>query len=232
MSLLTVVQNAMTLAGLPTPSSAFSNTNDTVEQFIRLVYIEGRDLMKRHDWNLLLTTQTLTCGASAPQSGYPVAAFDRMARGTTMWNTTNDTPIYGPMNSDEWSQLSVLNITSVTQYWRLIGGVLNIRAPVSGDGIQYEYVSNKWIYQAASTLATTLIGDSDTFVFPENLMEQGLVWRFKQSKQLDYAEDLKTYEITLMDSISSDRGGRRKISTDREIFDRSNRTWGGTVTPV
>ena len=44
MSLLTMVQNAMTLAGLPVPSSVFSSTNNTVEQFVRLVYVVGGGL--------------------------------------------------------------------------------------------------------------------------------------------------------------------------------------------
>ena len=231
MSLLTVVQNAMTVAGLPTPSSVFSNTNNTVEQFVRFLYIEGRDLLKRHDWNLLLTTQTLTCGASNAQTGYPVAAFERMAKGTDVWNTTNDWPITGPLTSEEWADVTVRTVVSLPQNWRLIGGVLNIYPPKSGDGIQYEYVSNKWIYQAGTTLATTLIGDTDTFVFPEQLMEMGLVWRFKQAKQLDYAEDLKTYERYFLDAVASDRGGRRIISTDRGMPERPFKTWPGVITP-
>jgi hypothetical protein len=194
--------------------------------------VEGRDLLKRHDWSLLLTTESLTCAATNAQTGYPVAAFDRMARGTEVWNTTNDWALAGPLNSQEWSDLTVRGITSVTQYWRLIGGVLHVYAPTSGDTIQYEYVSNKWIYQGASTPATVLTGDSDTFAFPENLLELGLVWRWKAAKQLDYAEDLRTYQYHLQDAITSDRGGARTITTSRPSDQRPNRTWPGTVTAV
>lgn len=232
MSLLTVIQNAMALTGLPTPSNVFSNTNDTVQQMIRLLYVDGRDLSKRHDWQNMLVTQTLTCAATNAQTGYPVAAFDRMARGTDVWNTTNDTPLLGPLNSQEWNELTVRTITSLPQYWRIIGGVLNVYAPVSGNGLQYEYVSKNWIYQGGTTAAVALTGDSDTFVFPENLLELGIVWRFKQAKQLDYAEDMKTYQTFLMDTISGDRGGARTITTSRPSMQRPNRTWPGTITAV
>lgn len=232
MSLLTVVQNAMTLAGLPNPSNVFSSTNDTVQTMVRLVYVEGRDLLKRHDWQQLLTTQTLTCAATNAQTGYPETDFDRMSRGTEMWNTSNDWPIIGPLNSKEWSDLTVRGVTSVPQFWRLIGGVLHVYQPVSGDGIQYEYVSKNWIKQGGTTPAETLMGDNDTFYFPEQVMELGLVWRFKQAKQLDYAEDLRTYQGFLMDAIASDKGGRRVITTSRPVDNRPQRTWPGTVSAV
>jgi hypothetical protein len=114
----------------------------------------------------------------------------------------------------------------------LIGGVLNIAVPKSGDGIRYEYISNKWIRQAGVTLGTTLTADTDTFVFSEHILELGLTWRFKHAKGLDYAEDMRSYQIALADYILSDKGGRRVISTERNPMTRSHRTWNGTVTPV
>jgi hypothetical protein len=231
MTLLTTVQNAMTLAGLPVPSSVFSSTNNTVEQFVRLVYVVGRDLLKRNDWQKLLTVESLTCAATNAQTGYPVAAFERMARGTDVWNATKKQAIYGPANSEEWRGLITQTAVAYPQYWRLINAVLNIYPPTSGDTITFEYISNKWIYQAGTTLATTLIGDTDTFIFPENLIEQELVWRWKQSKQLDYAEDMKTAQIAFEDEKASDRGGSRIITTARRTVERQRGTWPGTVTP-
>jgi hypothetical protein len=154
-----------------------------------------------------------------------------MSRGVDIWNTSQDWPLHGPVNAEEWTDLIVRNVVSLPQYWRLIGGVLNIEQPRSGDGMRYEYISNKWIKQAGTTLATTLSADTDTFVFPESILELGLVWRFKQAKQLDYAEDMKTYELHVKQAIESDKGGRRVIGTDRNEYTRSGRTWHGTVTP-
>ena len=232
MTLLSTVQNAMALCGLDVPTAVYSSTDQLVKQMVRLLYVEGRDLLKRHDWNSLITVSTFTCGASNAQSGEPQTDFDRMSRGVDMWNTSSDWPIHGPISAEEWNELVVRSLTSLPQYWRIIGGVLNIEEPASGDTIRYEYISNKWILQAGVTAATTLSADTDTFRFPENLMELGLVWRWKQSKQLDYAEDMRAYQIHLMDAIQSDKGGRRVIMTDREGIDRRHRTWHGSITPA
>jgi hypothetical protein len=232
MSLLSVVSNAMTLCGLPAPTVVFSSSNNMIEQFLRLVYVEGRYLMKRHDWNKLITVETLACAATNEQTGYPVAAFERMSRGVDVWNTSSDWPIHGPADAEQWNDLVVRTIVSLPQYWRLIGGVLNIYAPRAGDDIRFEYITKNWIYQTGTTPSQIIIGDTDIFAFPENLMELGLVWRWKKSKQLDYAEDMRDYEIALTDEIDSDRGGRKVISTDRDRPQRPFNTWHGTVTAV
>lgn len=232
MTLLSTVQNAMALCSLTVPSAVYASQDDLVKQMVRLLYVEGRDLLKRHDWNGLITVVTFTCSASNAQTGQPPTAFDRFSRGSDIWNASNDWPLHGPANAEEWADLIVRTETSLPQYWRLINGVLNIEQPRSGDSIRYEYIANTWIKQAGTTRSTDLAGDTDTFMLPERLLELGLVWRFKQAKGLDYAEDMRTYGIALQDEIQSDRGGRRVIGTDRATLNRHHRTWHGSVTPV
>ncbi len=232
MTLLSTVQNAMALCSLSVPSIVYASQDDLVQQMTRLLYVEGRDLVKRHDWNILVTVRPFTCGASNAQAGEPQTDFDRFSDGVDMWNTSSDWPIHGPTSAEQWADLIVRSETSLPQYWRIIGGVLNIEQPKSGDTIRYEYISNKWIRQGGSTLATNLSADTDTFVFPEHLLELGLVWRFKHAKGLDYAEDMRTYQVALADYKKSDRGGAGIISTTRATSTRPHRTWNGTVTPV
>lgn len=243
MSLLSVVRNAMAICSMPAPQQVFSNIDPSVTQMLALLYMQGRDLVKRHDWSVLQVTETLTCIAANAQTGYPVAAFDRMARGSQVWNTSKDWPIHGPVSADEWGDLIVRNAVTLPQYWRLLGGVLNIYAPTVGDGVRYEYISKYWIFNngaplglAPSSLVTgaaeSFISDSDTFLFPEELLELGLIWRWKQAKQLDYAEDMRNFEIALRNAIDSDKGGRRVIGTDRARLERPFKSWPGTITPV
>lgn len=232
MTLLTTVQNAMALCSLSVPSVVYTSQDDLVRQMVRLLYVEGRDLIKRHDWNGLTTAVTFTSVGTNAQTGHPASDFDRFTRGSEIWNTSNDWPIHGPVNAGEWAALIVTTSTSLPQYWRLINGVLNIEQPSAGDSIRYEYISNKWIKQAGTTAATTLLGDSDTFYLPERVLELGLVWRFKQAKGLDYAEDMRTWNIALADEIASDKGGARTINTDLGSSPRAGITWYGTVTPA
>lgn len=231
MSLLSVVQNAMVLCSMPAPQQAFSNIDPSVMQMVALLNMQGRDLVKRHDWSSLQVTETLTCVAANAQTNYPNAAFDRMARGTDVWNTTKRWPIHGPISAEEWTDLIVRNAVSLPQYWRLINGVLNIYAPSAGDIIRYEYISKNWVLTAGNPFPQ-FTADTDTFQFPEEILELGLVWRWKQAKQLDYAEDMRTFEVALRTAIDSDKGGRRIIGTDRARLERPFKSWPGTITPV
>lgn len=234
MSLLTVVQNATDLLSLSRPSSAYGSSDATVRLLLRLLMVEGRDLLKAHDWSALVTAKTFTFISGNPQTGEPPAAFDRMSRAGNgefiMWNDTNNWGIVGPVSASEWTEYLARSFTALPQFWRLIDGVLNVTNAVAGDSGRYEYISKNWILQAGSTPGSSLSADSDTFEFPENLLELGLVWRFKQAKGLDYAEDMDTYGRHRQDCITSDKGQARTISTATEKIDRSTRTWYGTIT--
>lgn len=235
MSLLTVVQNAMALCSLPVPSQVFNNTNDTVIQMVRLLDIVGRDLVKRHDWQGLISEITFPSEEANPQTGetLPPNNFDRMARGTDMWNLTKHWPIHGPVSSEEWNDLVARNAVTLPQYWRIIRDQLYIYGAVNDDQISFEYIIKNWILDGTNANESAVFtNDNDTFVFPEHVLELGLVWRWKSAKQLDYAEDMRSYEIALRDAIDSDKGGRRTIGTDRAKYERPFKSWPGTITPV
>jgi hypothetical protein len=233
MTLLSTVQNAMALCSLTPPSVVYTSTDDIVKQMVRLLYVEGRELLERHDWNILATARTFTCSAVNAQTGQPPSDFERFARGAKIWNADNQWELTGPVNADEWNEAIIRDVSALPMYWRMIGGVLNIEPPVNGTNLRYEYVSNKWIKQAGTTLATTLSADTDTFVFPERILELGLVWRFKQAKGLDYAEDMRTHGMHLQSAILSDKGGARVISTDgrQRLTPSARRTYHGIVVP-
>lgn len=231
MTLLSVIQNSFVLCGLnSTPSVAYTSTDDNVKQMLRLLYVEGRYLLDTHDWQELQTATTFVCGAAQAQTNQPPADFHRMSRGVDMWNDTSEWPITGPMTPEEWTELQVRDVAVLPQYWRLLNSSLYIYAPNSGDTIRYEYVSNKWIKQAGTTAATTLAGDTDTFYFPENVLELGITWRWKKAKGLDYAEDMNDWQYALENAKLNSVGGRRIISTTGEPYRRDKRTWHGTVT--
>ena len=55
--------------------------------------------------------------------------------------------------------------------------------------------------------------DTDTTLLPEDLVIQGLRWRWKKEKGLDYAEDFRTYEMQVKDAIGRD-GGKPTLHLD------------------
>jgi hypothetical protein len=48
--------------------------------------------------------------------------------------------------------------------------------------------------------------DADTTLLDERLIRLAIIWRFKQTKGLDYAEDMKTYEIERQKICGKDGG--------------------------
>ncbi len=214
MTLLTVCQNAAQLLTIPAPDVVLASTDQQVTQLLALLKQTANRARRAHDWSNLITPYTFTCGASNAQSGQPPTDFDHMSDGMEMWNDTQDQVIFGPLSAREWVDMITLDLTTIPQYWRIIGGVLNIYAPRSGETIRYEYVSKNWITRASdSSSVSEFEADDDTFRIPEQVLIDGLVWRWKQAKGLDYAEDVQTYNETLADEIRKDKGGMRIFST-------------------
>lgn len=232
MTLLTVVQNAAAQVGLTPPNAVYSSTDEIVRQMNALLVVEGRKLLDDHDWRQLVTTRQFTCLAAVAQTGEPQTDFLRMSNGVRVWNESNDFAVEGPINADEYNDLIVRSVSALPQYWRLVGSVLHIVRPVSGETLRYEYITNKWILQGGSTAATALSADTDTFRVPERLLELGVIWRFKKAKGLDYAEDMRDYEMALGACKMQDTGGRRVISTGGEPVRFRPNVWPGSVTAV
>jgi len=233
MTTLSVIQAVARRITIPAPSSVVGSSNAETLLLLELLNEEGEDLRKAHDWNSLLVDTTFVCGASNPQSNQFPTAFDRLARGTDIWNSTRKWPIEGPVTSEEWKAYTTRQVVTLPQYWMLIGGVLNIYAPTSGDTIAYQYVSKNWVYElgVAADGATEVGDDTDTFALPEELLKQGVRWRWKQAKGLDYAEDMASYERMKERHIQSDKGGVRVTKADRSEQQRPLKTWPGTITP-
>lgn len=235
MTLLTTIQDACYLLTIPAPTAVVGSTDPQLLQLLGLLKAVGTDLRDKHDWSSLLTAATFTCGASNAQTGYPPAAFERMSDGVDMWNDTTNWRIDGPVTAQVWTELITRSVATLPQHWRMIDGVFNIYAPKSGDTIRYEYVSKYWILQAGTTPADAFSADTDTFELPEWLLTLGLVWRWKQAKGLDYAEDLQTFNDKFAAAVKRDKGGLQKLTTMRAMdFDSAarRRNWPGTVTPV
>ena len=237
MTLLTTVQTACELLTIPSPDTVMGNTDYQVAQLRGLLKVVGVDLLDKHDWAPLITAATFTCGASNAQTGYPPAAFERMSDGSEMWNDTTNWRIDGPVTAQEWTALLVQSVATLPQHWRMIDGVFNIYAPKSGDTIRYEYISKYWILQSGTTPADAFLADTDTFKLPELLLSLGLVWRWKQAKGVDYAEDLETFNSKLAASVKKDKGGLQTITTvrpqDVDWSRRRRNTWPpSSVTPV
>ena len=70
-------------------------------------------------------------------------------------------------------------------------------ALASGEIVNLEYYSTNPIASAdGATRKPRFTADTDFVMFPEGVLTRGMIWRWKQSKGLEYAEDFRTWNIS------------------------------------
>jgi hypothetical protein len=199
MSLLSIIsgtdQGAAVLCNLPAPTSVINSTDPNVPLLLRLANQEGRELARRHDWQRLLVDYTFASLATEAQTALPTN-FDRFLPNPEIWNRSLTQKYYGPTDARTWGQLKALAVTAgAPGWWRLIGNGLEITpAPTAGQTLAIPYISTNWCQSSALVAQSAWTSDTDTALIPERLITLGIVWRYRKSKGLDYAEDMATYE--------------------------------------
>lgn len=208
MSILTVVQDVAEQTGLiDSPSSVIGNTTKEVVNALALANKVGRDVSRSHNWGALLKVGTFTTSASDPD--YSVASdYDRLVY-NTLWDSSNNEPLV--LTTDQTTAYIANGIVSpvaIRKYFRIKQGKFYFEpAPTTADTIVYDYVTNKWaVDSGGSTTATSFTADTDTTLFPEYLLELGLIWRLRKRYGGNYADDLEDYNDELKKAIGRDRG--------------------------
>ncbi len=244
MTLLTVVQQAAVLCNLPQPSSVIASTDPNTPILLALANQEGQELSRRHDWSSL-TIEDFTFLSTATEeqtNATTIVGFGRLLPNPELWNQSSSQKYTGPISAREWVQLQSLAITTGSPgWWRLASNTTTVPfgptiwifpAPTAGETLAIPVVSEGWAANSSSgSFEDQWLSDADYALIPERLMTLGLIWRYKKTKGLDYAEDMATYEREVERACTRDRGANvlklRKYRTDD--FDWP--TWPGTVVP-
>lgn len=223
MSFLTMIQNAASRMGLSMPASAYGSSDPQVVQLVALAQQEGKELARRHTWQKITKEKTFSATAAETQTGAIPSDFDRFID-ETMFNRTRKHHVYGPLTPQEWQfQKSVLSST-IIENWRQRGDdILIMPTPTASDTYAYEYVSTQWCESSGGTDQSSWASDTDVGILSEELMTDGIIWRFLRAKGMSYDEQFRTYELQVAQAITRDggkktlnAGGRRKPA--RGIF--------------
>lgn len=211
MTLLTTVQDATKRLGLTSPASAYTSTDSQIIQLVALAQQEGKELMRRHPWQVLTKEKTFTSTAAAAQTGAIASDFDRFID-ESFFNRTKKRPVFGPVSPQDWQFTQAVVATTLVESFRERGGSILITPTPNGtDSYAYEYVSNLWCQSSGGTGQASWAADTDTGVLSEELMTEGIIWRFLRAKGFDYAEAMRTYEINVANAFMRD-GGKRRLN--------------------
>ena len=199
MSLLTMIGNVMNSMGFPRPAVVMSSTDQMVLELLALANTSGNDLVQAYPWQEI-TRQALFTSTAAYSQGTIDSTivtdgdFNRMVD-NTLWNRSAILKATGPVTSAEWQADQAFAAASPYPKFRLWQGQLWIgpSVPKAGDTWAFEYVSENWCQGAAGTAQPAWAADTDTGILDENLMRQDIIWRWKSSKSLEYADDLASF---------------------------------------
>lgn len=230
MSILTATQDAMVLCGQPQPSSVVSNTDPTVLKFLAFAQIEAEETGSEYNWRNLNIAMTMTGDGTTTQFALP-SDFERILQGQPLWsNKTPTIPLQGPISSQDLLALKAFPVTPIVPVWRLIGGQIEFYpALASGEIVNGEYRSyNPIVSGDGVTRKARWSNDSDYTLFPEIILKLGLIWRWKQSKGLDYAEDFRSYSMERDKKAGHEAGA--KIVRMTNTWNVGSNQWPGIIT--
>lgn len=208
MALLQVIQDAMVICGLESPTSAYGSADPTTAQFVALAQVEGDELSRYHDWRNLKVAGVIT--GDGVTTLWPLPSdFDRLVGGMTFWSEESPgDQIVGPVLDDELLAMKAMLTDPPEPVWRLIGDDIEIWPALdNGEIVRYEYRTENWIRDNDGTTGKARwTADTDTSRPPERILTLGVVWRWKQAKGLDYSEAFRSYQFERARAAAKDGG--------------------------
>ena len=151
--------------------------------------------------NAPVTTSTASVSMTFAKQDYDLPdGYDRMISDTN-WDRTDHWRNLGTKSSQDWQFLQggIISIGPRERY-RIYNGKFRIfQALTTVYNFSFEYVSNYWVCATGSSEGTKaqFTADTDTCVFPDDLMMAGLKFYFLKAKKLDYGIELGEFTRAL-----------------------------------
>lgn len=233
MTLLTIVQDVALEVGVPPPSAVIGSTDPQVRQLLRVAQKEALALSKRANWQSLVVPFEFTTVAGMAQPGVLPAEYSRFSPGRVIWWVEMFRPILGPLTAEEWAAAISRPLSpGLWGYWRLIGNVVHIYPGTDpGQTVRAECISKNWCMPSSGQATDRWSADTDTAKMDEELLTLGMIWRWKQLKGLDYAEDMATYEREVEQAAARD-GGMKDINMSFTRHRWPGFNWSQTINVV
>ncbi|WP_141339702.1 hypothetical protein [Bradyrhizobium sp. USDA 3458] len=231
MTILSACDQASKLMGKGAMTSLFANTDPFAGELAALSNDVAPDIAKRYDWQKLITLNSQVGDGTATAFDLP-ANYDRMPVKANVWLSSTSLPMEHVTDLDDWRQRRLLSLSSLGGEWTIIGGQMQIfPAMTASQTATFYYVSNQIVSKSGGSTDAAFSADTDSFRLPERLMSLALIWRWRQMKRFDYAEDMETFEIALAQEIARDKGSKIIRVGVARTPDWTVPTYPGTITP-
>lgn len=223
MTILSACQEAAVKLNRPRPASLFSTTDPFAAELLLAAKETAESLLKEeHDWREL--TQMATCQGDASTVIFPQPVdFVRLIKGAKLHSLRFRNATFRPARDlDEWLFIKDNLLVGSPGNWIILNNAVQIFPPMPvDDTARFFYISNLYALSAINAPQASFLADTDTFALDEALLRLGVVWRWRSNKRLEYAEDLKNYEIAKSAAMSTGKGNQ-VITIGRQRTGRGN----------
>lgn len=219
MTVLSACQEAAIELNQTDPTTLFSTTDSFAKQLRVAANESAVAIGEAYDWQILTKLATVTGDGS--DTSFPLPDdYDRMVLKTGLAGSSSNIDLVKSRDLDQWAYFQNHGGTSVPGHWILLGGEMQFEpAPASGVDYSYYYISKNVVSGDKAAFTT----DADAFVLPERLLKLAIIWRWRASRRMEYAEDMANFEIALSKAITKDKGSRiLVVGAMRSSYDLRN----------
>lgn len=216
-----VMDEAARECSITPPSDWVGSTEPRYVELRGFLNRTARELLERVDWPSPIGATASISGPGTEISNYSQhdlpSGFGRLMRDDfAVYETTTTRRRCVPVSSDgQWTHLDQVGSAGAYRYYRTAGDEQDgftidfFRALTASQTVKVQYVSKYWL-KSDGTETDTWTTNDDTLLLPRELIDLGVIWRFRRRTGLAYQDVYGEYEQRLS-RIVNDARNRRGI---------------------
>lgn len=203
-----LVSSANTITGITAPTSATAMivSGLKIPDWAEVVTVSGTTITLNVSCSGTATATT-TCTFARQDFDLPSDFQRQISR--TQWSRSDRWPNLGPKSPQEWQWLKAGTISTGPRYrYRIYRNKIRVSpAPTDRRIFANEYVSDQWVIASANTepSKTRFTLDTDTCIYPDDIMVLGLKYQWYKTKGLDFAVPLLEFSTALSSAKAQDQ---------------------------
>lgn len=177
-----IARRAMASIGLPVPASIVNQADDAATQLVQCLYEAAEEMISKADWQAIkIEASFLTVAAEDQGDIYTKFPDFRRFVEDTVWNTTTQRKLVGPVSSQDWREAQATGVVvSTSNLFRVNSDHFYILGQSTADEtIALEYISTRWLLDTNGLDRKSVIARaSDICLLPSEAMVAGVTWRY------------------------------------------------------
>lgn len=234
MTLVTdILSRAARQCSVTPPASWLTASSQTALEMLDFLDMTATDILDRLDLIGPVSKAEVITGTGVEDYALPEDFYRLHRDDLAVYERFRTRRACVPVTSDgEWEYLKELGTAGAYRFYRLQGyagnWTIGFQRPLETDiAAVVSYVSTNWLANSGTPKA--IFSDAeDVALLPRELLEMGIIWRFRQRKALMYDDVRSRYE-TLLARLDNDGRTRRAVHFGPKL---SRKPWDVPVPDV